>query len=163
MTEDERGSKPKLKQPLIAKSVNSFHRVVPNPILRKASRKRIGRTQRSGDSPLMKGDDGVVGGVGERCGVGDGDGGGGSDDRRGDYWSSLQDRRGVGERSSGHKRTLHRHLVGVGVAGGDREGMGDRYRSRDYRRRVEGGRQVSGCTRDAGHQGEESDDLVHAD
>jgi len=38
------GPKPKLKQSLIVKSVNSFHRIVPNPILRKASRKRIGRT-----------------------------------------------------------------------------------------------------------------------
>ncbi|KYN40670.1 hypothetical protein ALC56_04979 [Trachymyrmex septentrionalis] len=56
-----------------------------------------------GGSPLMKGDDGVMGGVSERCGVGDGDGGGGSDDRcGGDDWASLQDRRGVGERSGGH-------------------------------------------------------------
>ncbi|EGI65407.1 hypothetical protein G5I_06078 [Acromyrmex echinatior] len=158
MTEDERGPKPKLKQPLIAKSVNSFHRVVPNPILRKASRKRI-----VDDSPLMK-DDGVMGSVGEWCGVGDGDGGGGSDDRcGGDDWGSLQDRRGIGEWSSGHKWALHGHLVGIGVAGGDREGMGDRYRSCDYRRCVESGRQVAGCSRDAGHQGKESDDLVHGD
>jgi len=112
----------------------------------------------------MKSDDGVMGGVGERCGMGDGDGRGGSDDRcGGDDWGSLQDRCSVGERSSGHKRALHRHLVGVGVAGGDREGMGNRYRSRDYRRCVEGGRQVAGCSRDAGQQGKESDDLVHGD
>ncbi|KYM96752.1 hypothetical protein ALC62_12544, partial [Cyphomyrmex costatus] len=160
VTEDERGPKPKLKQPLIAKSVNSFHRVVPNPILRKASRKR---GEDVTDSPLMKSDDGVMGGgVGERCGVSD-DGGGGDDRCGGDDWGSLQDRRGVGERSSGHERALHRHLVGVGVAGGDREGMGDRYRSRDNRRRVEGGRQVAGCSRDASHQGKQSDDLVHVD
>lgn len=106
----------------------------------------------------MKSDDGGMSGIGERCGMsGIGERGGG-DDRRG-----LQDRRGVGDRGGGHERALHGHLVSVGVAGGDRDGVGDRDGRRDDRRRVEGRSQVAGCRcgRDAGQQGEESDDLVH--
>lgn len=113
----------------------------------------------------MKSNDGGMGGIGERCGMsgigerGGVDDRGGLDDRRG-----LQDRRGVGERGGGHERALHRHLVSVGVAGGDWDGVGDRDGCRDDRRRVEGGRsQIAGCRCGcgAGQQGEESDDLVH--
>lgn len=113
---------------------------------------------------LMKSDDGSMGSIGERCGMGD-DGVGGDDRCSGDNRRGLQNRCGIGDRG-GHERALHRHLVGVGVAGGNRDGVGDRDRGRrrDDRRRVEGGRrQVAGCRcgRGASQQSEESDDLVH--
>jgi len=119
------------------------------------------------NSPLMKSDDGSMGSIGDRCGMGD-DGGGGNNRCGGDDWRGLQDRCGVGNRSGGHERALHRHLVGVGVAGGDRHGVsdGDRRSRCDDRRRVEGGRrQIAGrrCGRGASQQSKESDDLVHGD
>ncbi|EZA61692.1 hypothetical protein X777_09313, partial [Ooceraea biroi] len=148
------GLKPKLKQPLIAKSVNTFHRVVPNPILRKASRKRIVLARAV---PLVEGDNGGVGGVGDWCSMGD-------ERRSGDKRRGFDDRRGISDSRSGDQWALHGYLVGVGVAGGDRDGVGDRDRGRrDDRCRVKssGCRQVAGCGRSAGQQGEENDELVH--
>lgn len=101
-----------------------------------------------------------MGGVGNRS-MGD-DGSRCSDDRCG-----LDDRGGVGKWSCGHERALDGHFVRVGVAGGDREGVGDRHRGSDDRGRVEGsgGRQVAGFRRGggAGQQSEECDELVHVD
>lgn len=109
----------------------------------------------------VQSDDGSVGGVGDR-GVSD-DSGCGSDDMcSGDDRRGLNDRRGVGNRGGGDQRALHGDLVGVGVAGGDRHTVGNRDWRGDDRRCVEGGgREVAWCSRGAGQQGEESDELVH--
>lgn len=110
--------------------------------------------------PSVESDDGSVSGVGDWGVIGERRGG---NDRGG-----LEDRRGVGDRGCCDEWTLHGHLIGVGVAGGDRDGVGDRYcrRRRDDRGRVKSWcGQVAGfrCGRGAGQQSEECHELVHDD
>jgi len=59
-----------------------------------------------------------MGGVGNWRSVGE-------DRRGGNDRGGLEDWRGGNDRGC-HERTLDGHLVGVGVAGGDRDGVGDR-------------------------------------